>query len=877
MNGPSQTIGPYTLERQLGAGGMGEVYQAYDQRLDRRVAVKVIRAGQTGNETARERFRREARAAARLQHPAIVQIYDIVESDSGDAIVMELILGASLAHRLADSGPLPSAEAVRIGREIVEGLAVAHQHGLVHRDLKPENVMLTESGHAKILDFGLAKQLEGEVSLTQDQKVVGTFRSMSPEQARCLPVDARSDLFAFGLLLYEMLAGRSPFEGSSAFETLTQICSHRQTPLRELSPAIPAPLSALVDQLLEKEPSRRPQSAREVAAALERIGSAAGLALIADTAGETGGAMATTQAESQPWIGNSRPARPVSSGYLAARSILRWTVLLSLLAGLAILLALRTGSGSTPVRSAGTPIRVALRQPEVHATAGTEESAELLAASLESALLRSLLGFQGISPLPPSESKDLSSASPVALARALAAEEVLTSRLDCVRERCQVSLERARGSDGRILWSSRGFSVDPERPYLVEEAVAGYLADAYQGFPRQAGAVRLSVHPEDYTKYLRLQKTFEAKRAGESLSPDDLLAELQALRASSPQFIDAYVFESEVRQQRYKSRQEPADLDRAEELLERARQIAPADPRPLAGRFGIALLRGQWDRAEEALVALERLQPGDPGLLVNRARLLEKRGESEKALDLMRDAVRRFPSWRNLLRAARMEFAQGHFAAARTDVLTLLRNDPESYDGLTLLAEIELLHGDLHRAADLYSHLIERYPRPVERSNLGIAEMYLGDYLRAEANFRQVLQAEPKNAFTLLNLADTVSLLGRPEEAAPIYRQVVHETSLAATDWQVLSARAQALAHLQDSPGAVEAVQKMLRIGPEGAQVACDASLVYVLLGDRNAALYNARRALTQGIEPRMFALPWFDLLRQDPAFAAGLLSRSPS
>ncbi len=888
MTGPSQTIGPYTLERQLGAGGMGEVYQAYDQRLDRRVAVKVIRAGQTGNETARERFRREARAAAGLQHSAIVQIHDIVESDSGDAIVMELILGASLAHRLADSGPFCVAEAVRIGREIAEGLAVAHERGIVHRDLKPENVMLTESGHAKILDFGLAKQLEGEVSLTLDQKVVGTFRSMSPEQARCLPVDARSDLFALGILLYEMLAGRSPFEGSSAFETLTRICTHRQTPLRELDPAIPAPLSALVDRLLEKEPSRRPQTAREVAAALERLGSAAGspaarIADIADIAGiagiasETGGATATTQAESQPWTGRSLPARQLSSqGYLAARPVLRWTVLLGLLAVLATLLSQRSASGPTPLRSAGTPIRVALKPPEIRAGAGTEESAELLASSLESSLLRSLLGFQGISPLPPSESKDLSG-SPVVLARALAADEVLTSRLDCVRERCQVALERVRGSDGRILWSSRGFSVDPERPYLVEEAVAGYLADAYRGFPRQAGAVRLSVRPEDYTKYLRLQKTFEAKRTGESLSPDDLLAELQALRASSPQFIDAYVFESEVRQQRYKSRQEPADLDRAEELLERARQLAPADPRPLAGQFGVALLRGQWDRAEEALVALERLQPGDPGLLVNRARLLEKRGESEKALDLIRDAVRRFPSWRNLLRAARMESAQGHFAAARTDVLTLLKNDPESYDGLTLLAEIELLHGDLHRAADLYSHLVGRYPRPVERSNLGIAEMYLGDYPRAEASFRQVLLAEPKNAFTLLNLADTVSLLGRPAEAAPIYRQVVQETSLAATDWQVLSARAQALAHLKDSSGAVEAVQKMLRIGPEGAQVACDASLVYVLLGDRNAALYNARRALTQGIEPRMFVLPWFDPLRQDPAFAAGLASHSPS
>jgi Flp pilus assembly protein TadD len=155
--------------------------------------------------------------------------------------------------------------------------------------------------------------------------------------------------------------------------------------------------------------------------------------------------------------------------------------------------------------------------------------------------------------------------------------------------------------------------------------------------------------------------------------------------------------------------------------------------------------------------------------------------------------------------------------------------------------------------------------------------MYLGRYREAETSFRKALAPESGNPLTLLNLADTVSLQGRQEEAAPIYRQVVSEASLDATDWQVLSARAQALAHLKDSPGAVEAVQKMLRIGPEGAQIACDASLIDILLGDRQAALYNARRALQQGIAPRMFALPWFDPLRSDPAFVAELQARSRS
>ncbi len=865
MGARPQTIGPYSLGERLGAGGMGEVYQAYDQRLDRWVAIKLIRPESAASEDARERFRREARSAARLSHPSIVQTHDIVEYEEGDAIVMELVEGEPLSRRIA-RGPLPVDEAARIGREIAEGLAAAHAKGLIHRDLKPENVMITPEGRAKILDFGLAKRLEGEAPLTADQRVLGTFRSMSPEQARGMPLDARSDLFSFGLLLYEMLSGRSPFEGSSALETMTRICTHRQTPLREVDPAIPAPLSGLVDHLLEKEPSRRPASAREVAAALETTGGST-------DAGRTWIDAGVRRMESHPPAVDSPPSLAAPShGYTAERPVVRWAIVLVLLAVLATVPLWRAKRPPpAPVRTP-EPVRVAVRKPEIGAGAG--ESSQLLASSLRSSLLRSLLGFSGLSPV--TEGDDIAG-SPAQVARALAVQEILTSHLDCIRESCQISLQRVRGSDGRTLWSSRSFSVDADRPYLVESAVQGYLADAFSGFPPRPGAAPLEVRPADYTQYLRLRRTFEAKRAGETLSTEDLIPRLEALRASSPRFVDAYVFEAEVRQQRYKTRQDPADLDRAAELLQRAQQIAPADPRPLTGQFGVAMLRGQWDRAEEALAALERLQPGDPGILVSRARLLEKRGEGEKALALMRAGVSRYPSWRNLFRAAQMESSLGHFAAARRDAEQLLANYPDSYEGLTTLAEIELLHGDLHRAVALYSHLIERYPRPGEISNLGTAQMYLGGYREAEASFRKALGLEPGNVFTLLNLADAMTLQGRPEEAAAVYRQVIRAASLDAADWQVLSARAQALAHLKDSPGAVEAVQKMLRAGPEGAQTACDASLVYVLLGDRNAALYNARRALQQGIEPRMLALPWFAPLRSDPAFAAGLQPRPGS
>ena len=165
--------------------------------------------------------------------------------------------------------PLSLAEALSVGRDISLGLAAAHARGVLHRDLKPENVMVTPEGSVRILDFGLAKSFTAAASLTEGRRVLGTFRSMSPEQVRNLLLDYRSDLFSLGTLLYEALSGQSPFEGNSVLETLSRICSHRQTPLRQIDPAVPEELSDLVDDLLQKHPLLRPRSAREVAERLE--------------------------------------------------------------------------------------------------------------------------------------------------------------------------------------------------------------------------------------------------------------------------------------------------------------------------------------------------------------------------------------------------------------------------------------------------------------------------------------------------------------------------------------------------------------------------------------------------------------------------------
>ncbi len=268
---PGALIGHYRIESRLGAGGMGAVYRAHDLTLQRPVALKRLLPTLVDSSLSL-RFRREARMAARLNHPSIVHIYEIVETPDAEWIAMELVQGKTL-DRLLREGRLELARAVRLAREIADGLSEAHAQGIVHRDLKAANVMVTPTGRAKILDFGLARTygLEADQEISAPGAIVGTCHAMSPEQAQGLSVDHRSDLFSLGSLLYEMVSGTSPFHAASPTQTLARICAADPTPLARVAPGLPAALSELVHRLLEKAPARRPQTAGEVVGLLEHI------------------------------------------------------------------------------------------------------------------------------------------------------------------------------------------------------------------------------------------------------------------------------------------------------------------------------------------------------------------------------------------------------------------------------------------------------------------------------------------------------------------------------------------------------------------------------------------------------------------------------
>jgi serine/threonine protein kinase len=271
-------FGPYEILARIGAGGMGVVYRARDERLERDVAIKVLPPGALIDEEARRRFRKEALALAKLNHPNIAAVYDVGEQNGTDYLVMECVRGQRLAEKVK-SGALLGKEVVALGEEIARALEEAHEQGVVHRDLKPGNILVTPAGHAKVLDFGLAKLLapadanDVTQSLAETRGPVGTPQYMAPETLRGEPADTRTDLWGLGVVLYEMAAGHAPFQGKTRFELSAAILREDAPPL----PAtVPAGIQSVVARCVAKERANRYQSATEARSALEALRSSAG-------------------------------------------------------------------------------------------------------------------------------------------------------------------------------------------------------------------------------------------------------------------------------------------------------------------------------------------------------------------------------------------------------------------------------------------------------------------------------------------------------------------------------------------------------------------------------------------------------------------------
>src|SRR5271169_2390643 len=339
-------LGPYEIVAALGAGGMGEVYRARDTRLDRTVAIKILPPHFAADATRRQRFEREAKVVSGLNHPNICTLHDVGHQDGVDFIVMEYLDGESLAERL-EKGPLQAVQVLQYGTQIASALDKAHRNGVTHRDLKPGNIILTKSG-AKLLDFGLAKAEPAQhlvktltdatprsIPMTKLGAIIGTVPYMSPEQLDGKKVDARSDIFSLGAVLYEMVTGNRAFQGNSEFSVASDILHKDPAPISTLQPLTPPALERTIRVCLAKDPDERWQSASDLWNELRWI----------SEGGSQSGAM--TAVPSGPQSG----VRTALAAWRTVRPRIAWIVatLFAIIAAVALLIASRSGSAHKPL------------------------------------------------------------------------------------------------------------------------------------------------------------------------------------------------------------------------------------------------------------------------------------------------------------------------------------------------------------------------------------------------------------------------------------------------------------------------------------------------------------------------------------------------
>ncbi len=641
-----QMFSQYRLERQIGAGGMGVVWKALDTTLKRHVAIKILPSDLTSDPEWRTRFRREAQAAAALDHPNIAIIHEVGEEHDTPFIVMQFLEGRTL-RQVIQQGALSLREWLRVSTGVAEGLAHAHKNGIVHRDLKPDNVMLTTDSKIKILDFGLAKMLLSEKprdgtgpsddsvlvisrELTQVGKTFGTLAYMSPEQARGDPVDHRSDLFSFGIMLYEMATGQLPFKGRTEVDTLSAIIAREPPPLPEVGSELPAEAERVIRKAIEKEPDRRYQHADEMATDLKN--------LQRDT---TSGRVPTLQ--DRVTAGQAMPS--------SSRVLPLWTWALAGIGVVALgaaALQMKLGSGASPGRSgpegASTAVRETGRKMIVvlpFENLGPAED-EFFAAGMTEEITSRLAAVNGLGVISRKSALqyDGTSKSIKQIGEELGVSYVLGGTVRWARapggaSRVRITPRLVRVDDDTHLWAEAYDEVF-EDIFKVQSEIAGKVIDhlgvALLEVERASLDSRPTENLEAYQAYLRglhYQRRPEYAPESQELQMQMFIRAVQL----DPRFALAFAALSRTHSGFYHFGYDrtPERQSMARSSVDRALELAPDSPEvQLALGYYHYWCHKDYQRALEAFAAARRSLPNDSELLEAVAYVQRRQGVWEE-------------------------------------------------------------------------------------------------------------------------------------------------------------------------------------------------------------------------------------------------------
>ncbi|HKI84569.1 MAG TPA: protein kinase [Candidatus Krumholzibacteria bacterium] len=684
-----KTLAHYTITGQLGRGGMGEVYRARDTRLDRDVALKILPAEFADDPSRLERFEREAKTVAGLNHPHIVHMYSVEEDRGIRFLTMELVEGRSLDEGLPTDG-LPLSQVFEIGIAIADALASAHAKGIVHRDLKPANVMVTEDGRVKVLDFGLAKVIQDTsgsdidateiVGLTQLGAVMGTVPHMSPEQLRGQAVDSRSDIFSLGILLYELAAGRRPFVGVSNADVTSAIL--RETPqlLTELKPELPGPLSRIVMRCLEKEQDNRYQSALDIRNDLRELRREVDSGV----------------SRSSSWMSETKPVTRGARG--------RWWMAVSAVA-LVFVAAIVFLQGRGKQTPATEPVPTPPAPPEQSiavlpfADLSPQQDKEYFSDGIAEELLNLLARVHGLKVTARTSSFSFKGKEVEVpeIGRQLGVSHVLEGSVRMAGDRVRITAQLIQTADGFQVWS-QNWDRTLDDIFAIQDEIAGEVVKELKvTLLGDAPKVR-ATDPKAYALYLQAVQ-LAGMRSADGFAQSDSL--YRAALAIDPDYAPAWVnlagnLVNEVF----------LGLSSADEGFPRAQQAAnkalaidqeSADAHGALGSIAV----GEGKLADAAMHfkrALE-LDPASPSVLGNSSALLKSLGRLDDAIALDEEAVRLDPintAW--LFNLAAAKHWAGHEDEAIALFRTVLSLSPGFGGAHLLLGEALLAKGDAEAA-----------------------------------------------------------------------------------------------------------------------------------------------------------------------------------
>lgn len=867
-----ETLLHYEILRKLGEGGMGEVWLARDTRLDREVAIKLLSSEVAADPERLERFRREARAVAALNHPNIVTIFSVEEADGVPFFTMEYVEGAPLSRVIPDGGLEPD-RFLELAIRIADAVGAAHESGITHRDLKPGNIMVSDRGQLKVLDFGLAKVARGATRdipsdshletdfLTSEGQVLGTTPYMSPEQLKGSAVDQRSDIFSLGTILYAMATGKHPFLADSSAEVISSILSHHPPDVSEIREGLPDYLSGVIRRCLEKAPENRYQSVRGLEDDLEILRERLRSGKAPPTVALSGSKSRFRPRVRVPWRG--------VAAFAAAAAV----VLAAVLIGRTV--------GSKPA----LPLTTLAVRPFANLTgnAGFDQLAEGLSAGLMSRLREE----ESLRVAGRTEAWAARDESPAALAARLGVGSVVDGEILEQGSRLGITLSLTDTATGLVLWSST-YTAPGAEIYDLQRTMVGDLATFLSIPLSERDRRRLARDPQGADKALDYYVTGRRflDRVDDLRGPDAAAENFRQALRLDPDFTLAHVGLSEAL---WEISERDLDSDALAAAEEHARKASELDPELAEARLALARVYRSTGRRDEALGEVERALASHPradDVQRELARNLERAGDLEGAERSFRAAASLRPDdWNNWNALGNFYARSGQYEEARDAYLEAAEVAPPDIDmPREKLATYSLQVGEIEAAIDIYESLPKPIRSPRLASNLATAYFFSerpDRWRRAEENYLLAVRLSPQDPMYQANLGDLYARLERLDEAQQRYRLAcdLYESRIADdTDNPILMAElAFTSAKATECDRALGLARQLEDLLPDTGPNAHQLAYVYALCGERDSAVQALARAVAHGESVELIRQEdEFRSLRDRPDFQA-LVAREPA